>query len=174
MKANIRSLVLAMAGLIAAAGILTSCEDRPISYTLEGTWGGNMYQEYIWDGTVYEPSYTEVTFLRDPYSYSSGDGYWVDYFDSWIPWNNKTITNHITWTVSAGRIYLRLVEDDIEFIISDYRLCDDHFKGELIGLDGSIGKFNLYYVSSPYIYTRSAEEVEATKIPEIRPERVRK
>lgn len=175
MKANIRSFIFAMAGLIAAAGFFTSCDDdNPISYTLEGTWSGNMYQEYMWEGTVYRPTYSEVTFLRDPYAYSSGDGYWVDYFESWIPWRDKVIYNHITWTVNRERIYLHLIEDDIDFVIADYWLTDDHFKGELLGSDGSIGKFNLYYVSSPMWYgwdTRSGGDIPS---PEIRPERIAK
>lgn len=156
MRTNSR-LSSALAALVAMVGIFTSC-DSDIAYTLEGTWEGDMFQEYYWEGTTYNPSYTQVTFLRDPYAYSSGDGYWVDYFDSWIPWKNRVITNHIDWTVEGGDIYIHLFEDNIDFTIHDYHLNDSHFRGELIGSDGSIGRFNLRYVGPP-VYTRSTESV---------------
>lgn len=141
-------LILALTALISAAGLFTSC-DGDISYTLEGTWEGNMFQEYYYEGTTYSPSYTEVTFLKDPYAYSSGAGYWVDYFESWIPWKNTYIANHITWVVEGGNIYIHLVEDRLDFTICDYHLSDEHFRGELIGSDGSYGRFNLRHVASP-------------------------
>lgn len=169
MKRTITSKALAMAGFIAATILFASCTwDNDIAYTLEGTWEGNMYQEYYWEGTTYEPSYTEVCFLRDPYTYSSGDGYWIDYFDSWVPWKNTYYANHIVWTVYDGYINILLVEDDIEFQITDYRLSNNVFRGELIGSDGSFGRFSLRHVSSPnwnnyywgdnYYYTKSGEE----------------
>ena len=107
MKSNNR-LLAALAAIIAASCIFTAC-DSDIAYTLEGTWEGNMFQEYYWEGTTYRPSYTQVTFLKDPYTYSSGDGYWVDYFDSWIPWKNTVVTNHIDWTVRNERASADLI-----------------------------------------------------------------
>ena len=169
MRSNNR-LSLALAALIAAAGIFTAC-DSDIAYTLEGTWEGDMFQEYYWEGTTYSPSYTQVTFLRDPYTYSSGEGYWVDYFDSWIPWKNTVITNHTDWTVKDGNIYIHLYEDNIDFTIRDYHLDEDLFRGELIGSDGSFGRFHLHYVGLPF-FTRSVEEAETGERPQriIRPD----
>ena len=63
----------------------TSCEwddDDAIAYTLEGTWRGNMYMSSEWDGRVYDATYSEICFLRDPYRYSSGTGYWIDYYNN--------------------------------------------------------------------------------------------
>ena len=157
-------LSIALAALITAAGIFMSC-DSDIAYTLEGTWEGDMFQEYIWEGTTYCPSYTQVTFLKDPYTYSSGDGYWVDYFDSWIPWKNTVVTNHIDWTVRDGNIFIHLFEDNIDFIISDYHLDEEIFRGELSGSDGSYGRFRLHYAGRPFA-TRSTEGTETGERPQ--------
>lgn len=182
MRANFRNFAIAMIAFVAATASFTSCEVTDmVSYTLEGTWEGNMYQVYTWEGTTYEPSYSQVCFLKDPYTYSSGNGYWVDYFDSYVPWENTTITNHTTWRVIGGTLYIYLIEDDIEFTIMDYRLSDDHFRGDLIGSDGSYGKFNLYHVSSPNwnsyywdgYYTRSNAE-DGVAVEAERPMRITK
>lgn len=154
MKKHIYSIAMAMMTIVAMALSLSSCEfianeDYGVSRTLEGTWDGNMYQEYYYSGAYYEPSYSEVCFLRDPYRYSSGEGYWVDYFNSYVPWGSRYIANHIEWKVQYGTIYIYLIEDDIEFTIRHYNLTDGYFNGELYGSDGSLGKFRLRHVSSP-------------------------
>ena len=83
---------------------LTSCEDERIANTLEGTWSGNMYISTRYDGRVYDATYTEVTFLKNPYAYSSGEGYWVDYYSD-APWDY--VANHIEWSVDYGTINVR-------------------------------------------------------------------
>ena len=84
---------------------LTSCEDERIANTLEGTWSGNMYISTRYDGRVYDATYTEVTFLKNPYAYSSGEGYWVDYYSD-APWDY--VANHIEWrqTTSSGALIM--------------------------------------------------------------------
>lgn len=109
----------------------TSCEwddDDAIAYTLEGTWKGNMYVNTYYNGNTYYATATEITFLRDPYRYSSGDGYWVDYY-SRAPWDY--VANHIRWTVNYGRIRVYFVEEGTELEIYDYRLNDNRFTATL-------------------------------------------
>ena len=85
---------------------LTSCEDERIANTLEGTWSGNMYISTRYDGRVYDATYTEVTFLKNPYAYSSGEGYWVDYYSD-APWDY--VANHIEWSVDYGTMTASMV-----------------------------------------------------------------
>ncbi|MBQ3752095.1 MAG: hypothetical protein II864_00950 [Prevotella sp.] len=70
--------LLAMLLTMMAGSTFSSCDwddDDAIAYTLEGTWKGNMYVNTYYDGNTYYATATEITFLRDPYRYSSGDGY---------------------------------------------------------------------------------------------------
>lgn len=131
-----------------ASVTLTSCEsDEEIAYTLEGTWKGNMYISSYYDGRTYDATYTEITFLKDPYTYSSGNGYWVDYYDSNTPWGSY-VANHIEWTVDWGTIHVYFVEEDTSLDIYDYRLSNDHFYGTIYDGDNEVD-FELYHVSSP-------------------------
>ena len=58
---------------------IVSCDDDDdIAYTLEGTWEGDMYIQSSYNGHTYDATYSEICFLKDPYKWSSGDGYWVD------------------------------------------------------------------------------------------------
>lgn len=148
MKKTINQIKLIFA-FIAMAFTFSSCEmdDNHIAYTLEGTWKGDMYQEYEWNGDVYNPTSTEVCFLRNPYKYSSGEGYWVDYFN-W-GYRHNYIANHMQWKVFNGTIRIYLIEDDVEFTIRDYRLSDNYFSGRLYADDNSYGEFRLRHVDSP-------------------------
>ena len=132
--------------IIAIASLaFTSCADARIARTLEGTWKGNMYISSRYDGRVYNSTYSEVTFLKDPGAYSSGSGYWVDYYSD-APWDY--IANHIDWTVDYGTIKIRFVEEDTWIRISDYHLDDDRFYGVLDD-NGRRVDFELYPTSSP-------------------------
>ena len=132
--------------IIAIASLaFTSCEDARIARTLEGTWKGNMYISSRYDGRVYNSTYSEITFLKDPGAYSSGNGYWVDYYSD-APWDY--IANHIDWTVDYGTIKIRFVEEDTWIRISDYHLDDDRFYGVLDD-NGRRVDFELYHTSSP-------------------------
>lgn len=123
-----------------------SCdEDDEIAYTLEGTWRGNMYAYVNYDGYEYYSTYSELCFLRDPYTYSSGDGYWVDYY-SRAPWDY--VANHIRWTVNNGVIRVRFIEKGSSVEIYDYRLSDNYFTGTIFD-KGNYVDFSLKHVSSP-------------------------
>lgn len=130
---------------------LTSCEwiwndDHEIANTLEGTWRGNMEISSSYDGRDYYTTRTEITFLRDPYEYSSGDGYWVDFYSN-APWGDY-VANHISWQVRNNRIYVYFREEGSELIISDYRLYEDRFTGTLWDNDNHV-YFEMYHTSSP-------------------------
>ena len=82
---------------------LTSCDDdADIARTLEGTWEGNMYASTYYNNRYYDATYSQVCFLRDPYTYSSGTGYWVDYYDNnyWGKYNY--VASHIEFTVTES------------------------------------------------------------------------
>ena len=150
---------------------LTSCEDERIANTLEGTWSGNMFISTRYDGIVYDATYTEVTFLKNPYTYSSGEGYWVDYYSD-APWDY--VANHIEWTVDYGTIKVYFVEEGTSIRIRDYYLNDDRFFGT-INDNGTPVDFELYRISgrnwnnyrwgydSWYAGTRSADAADSTK-----------
>jgi len=136
--------------LMAAAALstlaFTSCEeDKAIAYTLEGTWKGNMYITTYYRGRSYDAIYSEVTFLKDPHRYSSGNGYWVDYYSN-APWDY--VACHIDWTVNNGTIRVYFVEEDTSFSIYDYRLNNDRFYGTFND-NGQTVDFELVHVSSP-------------------------
>ena len=98
MKKLYTMMMMAMMGMMAMS--FTSCEtDEEIAYTLEGTWKGNMYINSEWGGNTYTTTYSEITFLKDPYTYSEGTGYWVDYY-SGAPWDY--VANHIEWSTWLG------------------------------------------------------------------------
>jgi hypothetical protein len=138
-----------LAMLAMTATMLTSCnwwdEDREIAYTLEGTWEGNMRIKSTYSGRTYYATETEITFSKDPYRYSSGEGYWVDYYSD-APWDY--VANHISWTVDSGDIEIYFREDGTRFTIRDYRLNDNRFTGTLYD-NGQRVDFTLYHTSSP-------------------------
>ena len=129
MKKQFFLLMVAMMGLISVS--FTSCDDEEIAKTLEGTWKGDMYVTSEWEGKYYEAIYTEITFLKDPYAFSSGTGYWVDYYSD-APWDY--VANHIDWRTSIQ--------------ISDYRLDDNRFSGYIYDHGNKVA-FYLYNVSRP-------------------------
>ena len=65
--------LLTMLLLAVTSVSLTSCEDEMIADTLEGTWEGNMYISSYYDNRYYDATYSEICFLRDPLSYTTGD-----------------------------------------------------------------------------------------------------
>ena len=149
MKKNIQNYFYMFIIALAMGMTFTSCEDEYVASTLEGTWEGQMYAEYEWHGTWYETSRSEVCFNQDPFSYRSGTGYWVDYFQGRTPWRYNYIANHIKWSVKNGVIYIYFYEDDYELQIRDYSLNDRYFKGEVYASDGSWREFRLRHISSP-------------------------
>ena len=143
MKKIFTMLTMAMMALA-----FTSCEDEYIADTLEGTWTGNMYISSEWDGRYYDATSTEVTFLRDPFTFTSGSGYWVDYYSN-APWDY--VANHIDWTVNNGVIKVYFIEEGSTIYISNYHLNSSRFTGT-INDGGKPVDFDLYNVSHPYTY----------------------
>ena len=144
MKKLYTMMMMAMMGLMTVS--LTSCEDEYIADTLEGTWKGNMFISSEWDGRYYNATSTEITFLKDPRTYSSGSGYWVDYY-SGAPWG-EYVANHINWEVYNGNIRVYFVEEGTTFVIRDYHLTSSRFWG-YINDSGNDVKFELYCVNRP-------------------------
>ncbi len=144
-----KKAALMMATMLVAF-TMTSCDDdNYIARTLEGTWKGDMYVSTYWNSRYYYASYTEVCFLRDPYTYSSGTGYWVDYYDNNYWGNYDYVASHIEWTVNNGNIRIYFVEDGVSVVIYNYALDNDYFTGYIDLDNGERQKFSLYHVSSP-------------------------
>lgn len=140
MKKLYTMMMMAMMGMMAMS--FTSCEtDEEIAKTLEGTWRGDMTIE-DYRGMSYVES--EITFLKDPYTYSEGTGLWVDYYTD--GYYNPT---HIEWSVKYGTIYIYFVEDDCEVEIRHYSLTDNHFRGEFYDYNKTVN-FDLRYASRRY------------------------
>lgn len=149
MKTNIKTIMMALMATLTFS--LSSCDDDIyIARTLEGTWEGDMYVSYYSDfyDRYYDASYSEICFLRDPYTYASGDGYWVDYYNDY-GWSRNYIANHIHWEVNNGNIRVYFVEENSDVIIYNYSLTDSYFTGYIDLYDGGRQKFNLRHVSSP-------------------------
>jgi len=127
----------------------TSCDadDDYIAYSLEGTWRGNMQVSSVYDGVTYYSTYSEICFLRDPYTFSSGDGYWVDYYNTY-GWGRNYVANHIQWQVINGAILVYFVEEGSSFYITDYGLHDGYFYGYIWDGDNKV-YFELVQTSSP-------------------------
>ena len=122
-----------------------SCEDESIAYTLEGTWKGNMYVTHQYNNRVYSSTYTVINFQRNPFRYTSGDGYWIDYYSN-APWDY--IANHISWNVRDRVITINFLEESNYIEIYDYRLSDRRFKGVIYDGNSRIN-FSLTHTDSP-------------------------
>ena len=149
MKTNIKTIMMALMAMLAFS-VTSGDDDDYIARTLEGTWEGDMYVSYYFDyyDKYYDASYSEICFLRDPYRYASGDGYWIDYYNDY-GWSRNYIANHIEWEVYNGNIRVYFVEDRSEVVIYNYALNDSYFTGYIDLGDGGRQKFNLRHVSSP-------------------------
>ena len=123
----------------------TACEDEFIADSLEGTWSGDMQVSSYYNGHDYYATHTEITFNIDPFRFTKGSGYWVDYY-SGAPWDY--VANHISWRVDRGNIYVYFHEEDTEVVIADYHLSDYHFSGYIADGDYDV-HFNLSHISSP-------------------------
>lgn len=142
------STLMAMMLVTLLSFTFTSCdEDSDIAYTLEGTWRGNMYVSSTYNGRTYDATYSEICFLRDPYTYSSGSGYWIDYYRN-TGWGRNYVANHINWTVDNGTIAVYFVEEGTSVMIRDYRLSDNYFQGTIYHGTQMVD-FSLTHVSSP-------------------------
>ena len=134
--------------LALTATTLVSCDDdSDIAMTLEGTWQGKMKLRTEYQDQYYQVISSEICFLQDPYSYSSGTGYWIDYYQR-SPWRNNKVANHIQWTVSNGVINVYFVEERTSRQIRDYRLYNGYFEGTIY-YDNQTVNFRLQQVASP-------------------------
>lgn len=76
---------------------LTSCDkDDMISYSLEGTWRGDMKQRSTFNGKTYNVSYTELFFETDVFRTATGHGKWIDFY-SGAPYDY--FASNIKWKV---------------------------------------------------------------------------
>jgi len=141
MKKIYTMLMMAMMALA-----FTSCEDEMIADTLEGTWSGNMFISSNWDGKTYDVTRTEITFEIDPFRFTRGSGYWVDYY-SRAPWDY--VANHIDWSVNNGVISIYFIEDGDRIEIRDYHLNSRRFYGTIYDGDNLVD-FELYCVDRPH------------------------
>ena len=153
-------ITLALVAIVSTA--LTACngfygyydENEDLSYSLEGTWEGNMGVYQDWSGRQIDATYTVINFQGDPYSYSSGTGYWIDYYSD-AP--QDYVANHIQWYVRNGVITIYFIEDsdyygfDVYVEIADYYLRGNRFYGTMYDGDKSID-FDLIRTSAPNWY----------------------
>lgn len=140
--------IISMLFLTLTATTLVSCDDdSDIATTLEGTWQGDMEVRTYYDGQYYQAVSSEICFVQDPYTYSSGTGYWIDYYPN-SPWRNNQVANHIKWTVSNGAINVYFVEEGTSLKIRNYRLSNGYFEGTIY-YDNQTVNFSLRQVSSP-------------------------
>lgn len=140
--------IISMLLLALTATTLVSCDDdSDIAMTLEGTWQGKMKLRKEYQDQYYQVISSEICFLQDPYSYSSGTGYWIDYYQR-SPWRNNKVANHIQWTVSNGVINVYFKEEGTSLEIRNYRLYRGLFEGTIY-YDDQIVNFSLRQVSSP-------------------------
>lgn len=140
--------IISMLFLTLTATTLVSCDDdSDIATTLEGTWQGDMEVRTYYDGQYYQAVSSEICFVQDPYTYSSGTGYWIDYYRN-SPWRNNQVANHIKWTVSNGAINVYFVEEGTSLKIRNYRLSNGYFEGTIY-YDNQTVNFSLRQVSSP-------------------------
>jgi hypothetical protein len=123
----------------------TACEDEFIAESLEGTWSGDMRVSSYYNGREYYATHSEITFNIDPFRYTKGSGYWVDYY-SGAPWDY--VANHISWRVDNRHITVWFEEEGTSVVISDYSLSDYHFSGYIADGDYDV-HFNLRHISSP-------------------------
>ena len=123
----------------------TACEDEYIADTLEGTWSGTMFVSTYYDGRDYYATHSEITFSIDPFRFTKGSGYWVDYYSD-APWDY--VANHIEWTVNYRTITVYFVEEGTTLWIENYRLDDAYFEGTIYDGESRVD-FQLRHTSSP-------------------------
>lgn len=139
--------LMAVVALCALSLTFVGCNDDDyIADTLWGVWEGDMQVWSEWNGHYYESHDTEIAFDRSPYEYSSGSGYWVDFYSN-APWDYYA--SNISWTVENGMIKIYSYEEGVYYYIYDYSLSDSYFYGTIESDWGDPMDFRLRKVSSP-------------------------
>ena len=105
----------------------------------------------VYNGRVYQTTYTEITFDKNPYEYASGTGTWVDYYDDY-GWETDYVANHITWEVSNRVIRIWFRNERTYMEIRDYSLSDTRFEGTIYE-DGHYVDFWMTKIARPYKYS---------------------
>lgn len=144
MKKNLYTLLLAF---IALPMLLTSCdEDVEIGMSLEGTWEGNMYMSYSYNGRTFAATRSMIDFCADPFRSTSGTGYWIDFFnDPRYPY----YANHFNWHVNNRVIYIEFWRERYTIEIHDFRIRNGHFVGWFRDSERVDKEFDLYKTSAP-------------------------
>ena len=126
---------------------LVSCdEDDDIANTLWGVWKGNMYAYSQYNGTEYPATYSILAFDKDPYDYTSGSGYWIDYYSN-APWDN--FSSHIQWKVYNGQIAIYSEVEGRTYYITQYSLNYNYFSGYISDGNSQPIDFNLSKTAAP-------------------------
>ena len=128
----------------------TSCEDEEIAQNLAGNEGR------IWQGTIskyYQDRWgfsgdhyrTVMEFEGDPWHYTSGRGYEVDY-DMNDPYGSYWYSE-FDWSVRNREIELRYADTGYKPVyISDYYLSNNRFEGFMDDGTNSEIRFSLYLI----------------------------
>ena len=143
---KLSTILTTVVALLLTTSLLTACdEDAQIAMTLEGTWQGRMYVYTTYGGRDYYATSTQITFEGDPFRWSRGTGYWVDYY-SGAPWDY--VANHIEWRVVNRDIEIYFREEDTSLLIADYSLNNNYFTGYIADGDNDV-EFRLQHIDSP-------------------------
>ena len=120
-------------------------DPEPNNPSLEGTWRGQLFISMNYNGRVYDSTYSEITFDKNPFEFTSGQGNWVDYYS-----NNPCdyMANTFHWSVSNGVIKISFTDESAYFEIRDYELRNDHFYGTLF-YNGYTVDFDLVRIIRP-------------------------
>lgn len=116
--------------------------------SLKGSWVGNMHVTIdLQEIELYDPI-TELTFLSDPLKDSSGEGYLV-FSDNYSYSNSDCVVACIIeWSVDQEGIHVVCYDFAWEFLISDYSLIDNRFRGYL-NFNGKYSTFELFKTETP-------------------------
>ena len=148
MKKVISTITMMMLAMLAFT--FTSCEDEEIAQDLAGSEGR------IWQGTISKYYYdrwglsgdhyrTVIEFVGDPWHWTKGTGYEVDY-DLNDPYGSYWYSE-FDWRVDHKVITLRYADTDYKPVyISDYYLTNNRFEGYMDDGTNSEIKFSLYMI----------------------------
>lgn len=152
-----------------AAFLMTGCsKDQNIGSMLEGTWQGQM-GVYVEDaeGNTYTSTTTQMSFGSDPFRFTRGDGYWIDYYNYQFGWGGSYIASHIRWRVQDGVIKIHFTEDNYDIEITDYRINNGHFVGEIHTAEDyvdEVGNLETVYKDISFSMYKLSEEPDWSNI----------
>lgn len=141
---------LAIMALAALSFTFSSCEqdDNDEAMTLAGEWQGDMHVAMEYDNTEYDAFNTVMRFDYNQYSYASGTGYEIDYYNNSF-WGRDYVAYSFYWSVKNGNIYIHYNEDNSDVVIYDYNLDYNYFEGTIKSNNQNV-YFQLTKTSSQY------------------------